>query len=131
MQSASTSIAGSFDIDIDGITGATATSSPLSVLLIYSGVSPNAANASKNIAWITTRMITTPTGTTAAGLDIADIVGTGSNDISVTSNSASHMKISVTAAAEDALQRVAVFLIGATERQPYKTDLTTFTFSQT
>lgn len=127
MQAASTSITGSFDIDIDGIVGATTTWKPLSVLLIYSGVSPSAANASKNIAWITTRMITS-SDTTAGGVNITDIVGTST--ISVTSTSSSDMKISVTAAAEDAVQRVAVFLIGATQTVPHKSTLTTFTFSQ-
>lgn len=127
MQAASTSITGSFDIDINGIVGAVTTWKPLSVLLIYSGVSPSAANASKNIAWITTRMITS-SNTTAGGVSVTDIVGTST--ISVTSTSSSHMKISVTAAAEDAQQRVAVFLIGATQTVPHQSTLTTFTFSQ-
>ena len=127
MQAASTSIAGSFDIDIDGIAGATTVWRPLSVLVIYSGVSPSSANASKNIAWITTRMITS-SNTTAGGVNITDIVGTST--ISVTSTSSSNMKISVTAAAEDALQRVAIFLIGATQTVPHQSTLTTFTFSQ-
>lgn len=127
MQAASTSITGSFDIDISGIVGATTTWRPLSVLLIYSGVSPSSANASKNIAWITTQMITS-SNTTAGGVNITDIVGTST--ISVTSTSSSDMKISVTAAAEDALQRVAIFLIGATQAVPHQGTLTTFTFSQ-
>ncbi len=127
MQAASTSITGSFDIDISGIVGASTVWLPLSVLLIYSGVSPSAASASKNIAWITTRMITS-SNTTAGGVDVTDIVGTST--ISVTSTSSSDMKISVTAAAEDAVQRVAVFLIGATQTVPHKSTLTTFTFSQ-
>lgn len=127
MQTASANVTGSFSIDINGIVGAATTWKPLSVLLIYSGVSPSAANASKNIAWITTRMITS-SNTTADGVNITDIVGTST--ISVTSTSSSHMKISVTAAAEDAMQRIAVFMIGATTTVPYQSALTTFTFSQ-
>jgi hypothetical protein len=127
MQIASRTVTGSFSIDIDGIVGADATWKPLSVLLIYSGVSPSSANATKNIAWITTRMITS-SNTTAAGVNVTDIVGTST--ISVTSTSSSHMKISVTAAAEDASQRIAVFMIGATTDVPYQSDLTTFSFTQ-
>lgn len=127
MQTASASVTGSFSIDIDGIVGATSTWRPLSVLLIYSGVSPSSANATKNIAWITTRMVTS-SNTTAGGVNVTDIVG--SSTIAVTSNSSSHMKISVTAAAEDAVQRIAVFMIGATTTVPYQSALTTFTFSQ-
>jgi hypothetical protein len=127
MQTASRTVTGSFSIDIDGIVGADSTWKPLSVLLIYSGVSPSAANASKNIAWITTRMITS-SNTTAAGVNVTDIVGTST--ISVTSTSSSHMKISVTAAAEDASQRIAVFMIGATTTVPYESVLTTFSFNQ-
>lgn len=127
MQTASASVTGSFAIDINGIVGATTVWRPLSVLLIYSGVSPSSANARKNIAWITTRMISS-SNTTAGGVSVTDIVGTST--ISVTSTSSSHMKISVTAAAEDAVQRIAVFMVGATTTVPYQSALTTFTFSQ-